>query len=102
VKKRKKVMNLSLAKRAIDFLSPDLAEPLIEIGELGLFGGEPLLEWNLIKKIIAYAETKPNIKKFGVATNGLLLNKEILEYFIEHNVYPALSIDGIQIAQDRH
>ena len=84
--------------RAINLLLNSPGENKILI----IYGGEPFLCFDLVKKIIAYAETKPNIKKFGVATNGLLLNKEILEYFIEHNVYPALSIDGIQIAQDRH
>lgn len=98
VKKQNKTMSWITAKSAIDLINFDSS--LVKIENLGIFGGEPLLEWDLIEKIIKYSQTKYNIKKFDIATNGLLITKEILEYFVKYNVVPAISVDGIQLSQD--
>ena len=89
-----KKMDLQTAKSAIDFMiehscdSKDIA--------IGLYGGEPLLEFELIKDIIEYTESQIIGKrvKFTITTNGTLLDNVIFQFLIEHNVSIVLSIDG--------
>lgn len=66
-------------------------------------GGEPLLNFELIKETIEYVEEmqKQNMKKFSVwlCTNGSLLNDEICAYLDAHNVSIGVSLDG---SRERH
>ncbi len=90
-------MTWETVRKSIDFAC---SSQNVRIGAFGLFGGEPLLEWALIRKAVEYAEQKYGIRRFDIATNGLLLSREKILYFIEHNIAPAISVDGIGIAQD--
>lgn len=92
--KRIKRMSYRTAWQSVRYIAENYPDWM-----LGFFGGEPLLEWSFMQKIIKYAE-KLGIRKFGFPTNGLLLNKKILEYCIEHNVTFSLSTDGCKEAQD--
>lgn len=62
------------------------------------FGGEPLLSLDLMKSGIKYAreKAKENNKKILInfITNGILLKPEVTQYFIDNDVFVALSIDG--------
>jgi uncharacterized protein len=95
IDKGKKTMSWKIAKQAVNF-ALSLAYKSITIS---FVTAEPLLEWDLIKKIIKYSERK-GIKRFDLGTNGTLLNREILEYFQEHNIIPMISIDGKKKIQD--
>jgi len=61
-------------------------------------GGEPLLNFNIIKYIIEYAEWKNLIKKknleFVICTNLSLITLSMLKYLSKHRVYISTSIDG--------
>lgn len=64
--------------------------------EIGFYGGEPLLNINLIKQVIEYVEKKYSkyvIFKYKITTNGLLIRKHI-KYFIEKNFKLSISLDG--------
>lgn len=69
-------------------------------------GGEPTLEWLLVKKIYEYA--KRQAKKKGiildvaVMTNGTLLNQEMVDYFIENKTIVKISIDGDKLTHDKN
>ena len=80
--------------KAIDLL---LTSSEAEV-ELQFFGGEPLLRFDLIKKGISYAEKKRrkiNKKvRYLITTNGLLIDKNKLNFLSEYNVSFLLSIDG--------
>jgi uncharacterized protein len=64
---------------------------------ISFFGGEPLMRFDLVKDGVEYAKkNKPpemNIS-FGITTNGVLLNKENIDYMAENNFSMILSIDG--------
>uniref|UniRef100_UPI002586CF46 thioether cross-link-forming SCIFF peptide maturase n=1 Tax=uncultured Anaerotruncus sp. TaxID=905011 RepID=UPI002586CF46 len=91
-----KVMSAEVARAAIDFLVEK------SVGrrnlELDFFGGEPLMNWEVVKETVAYARSleKKHGKcfRFTTTTNGVLLNPEINEYLNRemHNV--VLSLDG--------
>lgn len=68
------------------------------------YGGEPLLNYDLIRQVISHcAEIKKKNKigfRFLLATNGTLLDKEKAEFMIENGVDIAVSIDGAKRIQD--
>ena len=90
------VMSFDVAKAAIDFLIEK------SVGrrhlELDFFGGEPLMNFDVVKQTVAYARKRE--KEFGkefrftMTTNGVLLNEEIMDFLNAemHNV--VLSLDG--------
>lgn len=66
--------------------------------DLSFFGGEPLLEWELLQHCHDYLKQKAAEQgvrvRFGITTNGTLLTRERLEWLAEQNFLVALSIDG--------
>lgn len=90
------LMGLDVGMRSIDFLikkSGDKKNLFV-----CFFGGEPLINFKLLKNIVAYAieEGKKFCKSFhfSITTNGTLLNDEIIEFFKKHRIKVTLSIDG--------
>jgi uncharacterized protein len=87
-------MNWETAKQALDFGFSHCEEK----SQLGFFGGEPLLEWDLLVKSTLYAEKiveeKGIVLQKTVTTNGTLLTKERAKWLFDHDFYPGLSIDG--------
>lgn len=72
--------------------------------DIDFIGGEPLINFNLIQKAVDYAKLKEeenNIHiSFMLTTNGLLLNEDIIEYFISEGFNLKLSIDGTEKTND--
>ncbi len=99
-------MTEETARRAVDFAVERHAkaksgEPLV----LGFFGGEPLLEWNLLMSTDAYAEKRcaeAGIRlRRTVTTNLTLLTPERAAWLKERDYRVGLSIDGDRPAHDR-
>ena len=63
---------------------------------IGFYGGEPLLEFELIKKLIPYAEELFEGKElyFTMTTNGSLLTPDKFEYLSKHDIHINISLDG--------
>lgn len=71
----------------------------------GFYGGESLLEFDLIKRCVEYIKSKSSGIKitFGTTTNGILLNNErIRRYFEDNNFQVSVSLDGPKILNDRY
>ena len=100
---KRELMSLEVGKKAIDFLIK--ASGKRKNLEVDFFGGEPLMNFDVVKGIVEYARSieKDNGKnfRFTITTNGILLNDDIMEYINEnmHNV--VLSIDGRKEVNDR-
>lgn len=95
-------MDWSTAKKAIDFFllhSRDSKEIA-----LGFYGGEPLLQFSLIKRCVAYIEEQVEGKniRYAITTNGTLLSEEVIEFLVEHNVLLSISLDGSKEEHDKH
>lgn len=92
-------MDITTAKKAVDFLVDKS-----DSDKLGIcfFGGEPLLNINLIKEVVDYCNEKKINKqfKFSMTSNGTLLNKEIEEFIIKHKITLQISIDGDRDTHD--
>jgi len=65
-------------------------------------GGEPLLEFDLIRRAVSYSETLDpgrNRFRFALSTNGTLISEGVADYLDEHEFDIQLSFDGVQQAQ---
>lgn len=96
------VMKLEDALKSIDFLISNSCDS--DSVDLGFYGGEPLLEFDLIKSCVEYVKSNYPEKKmtFSITTNGTIINKEIMDFFVKYNFYPLISIDGPKHIHDRH
>ncbi|MBQ3565627.1 MAG: thioether cross-link-forming SCIFF peptide maturase [Oscillospiraceae bacterium] len=101
--KGRKLMTFETGKKAIDFLLEKSADR--QVLELDFFGGEPLMNFDVVKQIVEYARSKEaeyNKKfRFTITTNGLLLNDEITEYINKEMSNVVLSIDGRKCVNDK-
>lgn len=72
--------------------------------DLGFFGGEPLLEWDLLRRCYDYmqehAPTTPAPVRYGLTTNMTLLTPEKLEWLMARDFKIGLSIDGSPAMHD--
>src|SRR5262249_10309067 len=94
-----RAMDLSTVEKAVDLL---LASPEPE-RKLGLYGGEPLLRFDLIRHAVERAEHgshRGRRVRFGIVTNGTLLDEERAEFLARHDVETRISFDGVPAAQD--
>lgn len=110
--KANEVISLDMAKKSVDFLIKSAVSAPLEtfpykqrIVDISFWGGEPLLEWDLLKEIVLYAKSvkPPEIElAFGGTTNGVLLTPEKLDFLEQHNVLFMISIDGTEETHDRY
>lgn len=98
VKKGHTTMSWQTAKKTVDFLgSLDYERRVIS-----LFGGEPLVEWPLVKKLVNYVEKTGKFTDVFLCTNGTFMDEEKIKYFVKHQMTPQISLDGTSIAHDRY
>lgn len=92
----RKLMPLEVGKAAIDFLIEHSANR--HNLELDFFGGEPLMNFEVVKQVVAYARSleKEHNKnfRFTITTNGLLLTDDKIDYINREMSNVVLSIDG--------
>ena len=90
------LMSFEVGKKALDFLVQNSGDRVNL--EVDFFGGEPLLNWEVVKQLVAYGRSleEPCHKKFRftLTTNGVLLTDEVLEFANREMANLVLSIDG--------
>lgn len=95
-------MDERTAKRAVDFLIEKSGG--IKNLEMDFFGGEPLLNIDVLKKTVEYARKREKecgkVFKFTATTNGILLNEENSRYLNENMDNVVISIDGRKSVND--
>ena len=97
------LMSLETGKQAIDFLIAN-SEHHKNL-DIDFFGGEPLMNWEVVKALAAYGREQEKIHhkkiRFTLTTNGMLLDDEVTEFCNKemHNV--VLSLDGRKEVHDR-
>lgn len=100
---RRALMSLDVGKKALDFLVRNSGNRVNL--EVDFFGGEPLMNWQVVKDLVAYGRSleEPNHKKFRftLTTNGVLLDDEVLEFANKEMANVVLSIDGRKKVHDR-
>lgn len=98
-----KFMDLQTAKTSVDFL-------LAESGDrrsihITFFGGETLMNFPLLKEVVAYANQKAKEQgrhiDFSLTTNGTLLTPAIIEFLSENHIGVTVSMDGPKEMHDQ-
>lgn len=93
---KRESMSLETAKKAVDFLIANSGKR--KVLEMDFFGGEPLMNFDVLKATVAYAkeEGEKAGKKFlfTTTTNALLLTDEVIEFFNTEMENVVLSLDG--------
>lgn len=100
--KKKANMSLETGLKALDFLLKNSGDR--KRCEIDFFGGEPLLNFEVVKKIVAFGKKAAyqNNKEIGftLTTNGTLMNKEVQDFLNEENINVILSLDGRKEVND--
>jgi uncharacterized protein len=103
VGKANRSMSPDVATRIVDFAFRNT--PPSEDIDIGLFGGEPLLEFGLLEATTRYVEAHesydPRRVKLSVVTNGTLITPEIARFMRQHRVAITISCDGPPAVHDR-
>jgi uncharacterized protein len=90
------LMSYEVGKKALDFLVANSGSR--RNLEVDFFGGEPLLNFDVVKKLVAYGreieKEKDKHFRFTLTTNGVLLNDDIIEFANQEMDNIVLSIDG--------
>ena len=96
-------MPIEVGKKAIDFLIEHSGSR--HNLELDFFGGEPLMNFEVVKQVVEYARSteKQHNKnfRFTLTTNGLLLTDDVIEYLNREMSNVVLSLDGRKQVNDR-
>lgn len=102
-------MPWSIAKAAIDFALREEIRAKEQYGRqphirFGFFGGEPLLEWDLLRQCHEYASEQTDAlavtSSFTLTTNMTLVTPEIRDWLVSRKYYVGLSMDGHQAMHD--
>ncbi len=96
------LMSYEVGKKALDFLIAHSGSR--RNLEVDFFGGEPLLNWQVVKDLVAYGRRQEKIHnknfRFTLTTNGVLLNDEVQEFVNREMANVVLSIDGRKEVHD--
>ena len=97
------VMSFETGKRALDFLIENSGSR--RNLEVDFFGGEPLMNWDTVKKLVEYARSieKEHGKnfRFTLTTNGMLIDDDVIDFANKEMSNVVLSLDGRKEIHDR-
>jgi len=98
------VMSFEVGKRALDFLIENSGTR--HNLEVDFFGGEPLMNFQVVKDLVAYARSveKKYDKnfRFTLTTNGILIDKDVIDFCNAEMSNVVLSLDGRKEIHDRY
>lgn len=97
------LMSLEVGKKALDYLIQHSGTR--KNLEVDFFGGEPLLNFEVVKQLVAYGRSKETETgkqfRFTLTTNGILLDDEVIEFANREMSNVVISLDGRQCVNDR-
>ena len=98
------VMSFEVGKRALDFLVENSGSR--KNLEVDFFGGEPLMNFEVVKRLVEYARSIEKQKgknfRFTLTTNGLLIDDEVIDFANSQMSNVVLSLDGRKEIHDRY
>ncbi|MCQ2467389.1 MAG: thioether cross-link-forming SCIFF peptide maturase [Clostridia bacterium] len=98
------VMSFEVGKRALDFLIENSGSR--HNLEVDFFGGEPLMNFDVVKQLVAYARSieKEHNKnfRFTLTTNGVLIDDDVIEFANKEMSNVVLSLDGRKEIHDKY
>ena len=98
------VMSFEVGKRALDFLVEQSGSR--RNLEVDFFGGEPLMNFEVVKQLVEYARSIEKEKgknfRFTLTTNGLLIDDDVIDFCNKEMCNVVLSLDGRKEVHDRY
>ncbi len=98
------VMSFEVGKAALDFLVANSGTR--RNLEVDFFGGEPLMNFEVVKQLVAYARSIEKEKgknfRFTLTTNGLLIDDDVIDFANREMSNVVLSLDGRKEIHDRY
>ena len=96
-------MSLEVGKKALDFLIENSGNR--RNLEVDFFGGEPLMNWDVVKELVRYGREKEKEFnknfRFTLTTNGVLLDDEVMEFVNKEMSNVVMSLDGRKEINDK-
>lgn len=101
-KHSQKQMSLETAKKTIDFLVDNSSNS--NTLAVGFYGGEPLVNFELVKSVVEYISLRYPHKRFSyfMTTNATLLDEEKISFLSKHDFSITISLDGPREIHDRN
>lgn len=100
---RRALMSLEVGKKALDFLIENSGNR--RNLEVDFFGGEPLMNWDVVKELVRYGRSKEKEYdknfRFTLTTNGVLLDDEVMEFVNKEMSNVVMSLDGRKEINDK-
>ena len=97
------LMSFEVGKRALDFLIENSGTR--RNLEVDFFGGEPLMNWDVVKELVSYARVQEKIHnknfRFTLTTNGMLIDDDVIDFANREMSNVVLSLDGRKEVHDR-
>lgn len=97
------LMSFEVGKQALDFLM-DHSGSRRNL-EVDFFGGEPLMNWDVVKQLVEYARSVEKERnknfRFTLTTNGMLIDDDVIEFANKEMSNVVLSLDGRKEINDR-
>ncbi len=97
------LMSFEVGKQALDFLM-DHSGSRTNL-EVDFFGGEPLMNWDVVKRLVAYARSQEAARhknfRFTLTTNGMLIDDDVIDFANREMSNVVLSLDGRKEIHDR-
>ncbi len=97
------LMSFEVGKRALDFLIENSGTR--RNLEVDFFGGEPLMNWDVVKELVSYARVQEKIHnknfRFTLTTNGILIDDDVINFCNKEMSNVVLSLDGRKEVHDR-
>ena len=98
------VMSYEVGKRALDFLVEHSGKR--RNLEVDFFGGEPLMNFQVVKDLVAYARSIEKAAgknfRFTLTTNGMLIDDDVIDFANREMSNVVLSLDGRKEVHDRY
>lgn len=97
------LMSFEVGKQALDFLMEHSGTR--RNLEVDFFGGEPLMNWEVVKRLVGYARSVEKERgknfRFTLTTNGMLIDDEVIDFVNREISNVVLSLDGRKEINDR-
>lgn len=98
------LMSFEVGKQALDFL---IAQSGSRVNlEVDFFGGEPLMNFDVVKRLVAYARSVEKERgkhfRFTLTTNGVLIDDDVIDFANREMSNVVLSLDGRKEVHDRY
>ncbi len=100
---RRELMSFEVGRKALDFLIANSGNR--RNLEVDFFGGEPLMNWQVVKDLVAYGRAQEALHnkkfRFTLTTNGVLLDDEVIGFCNREMANVVLSLDGRREVHDQ-